>query len=74
MAKKKMLVRGADGKLYHVSKASLEPVSDAEEKELKDALPKIQKKLEDVFAQEIGNYAAGCTQHVRIEIPEVPPE
>jgi hypothetical protein len=76
MAKKsdgKTLVRAADGKLYLLSKTgSLEPVADDHAKEIEDALPKIQEKLEALVAQEMSNVAAGCNQNVRIEIPDAP--
>jgi hypothetical protein len=72
MAKKKTVVRGSDGKLYRLSKTDpLDPVPDDQAKEVEDALPKLEKKLEGILAQDMANVAASCNQHVRIIIPDV---
>jgi len=74
MAKKKMLVRGADNKLYLVSMTDPpKPLTEEDQKKVEDALPKLTKKLEDIVKQDATMAAASCNQHVQIIIPSLPP-
>ena len=69
---KTTIVRGPDGTLYYLTKGkALEPLPPNEAQEVHDAVPKIEQNLEATVAQAMSQVAAGCTQRVRIAIPDV---
>jgi hypothetical protein len=71
MARKGQIVRGADGTLYLVSPTGLQTLPDTKATAINNALPGLQKRVDDIVNQDGSVAAAGCNQHVQI-IPVIP--
>ena len=66
MARKGVIVRGADGTLYRLSNTGLEALKPEQVSAINKALPELQKKVDDLVNSDSSVSAAGCNQHVQI--------